>query len=281
MSVFERLLNNVIEHGERRSDRRSLWAPSPLVYSLERSVPLITSKRIDWQPTARELLWMLRGETNISKIGHPATEAIWAEFADEQGDLGATYGAQYRNAGGFWTKFGADQLSDVVYKLAGDPDTTSAVINLWSPSELDFTEVEPNTTTLHFSLRGARRSELHLQAYRREANMVTEAPYGWFRDALLLRLVAREISLHARRGITAGTLTWNVGDAYVLEDHLDAALAQLTQHAISPSPMTARLTIDPFPSLRILKGTLETGHMRVDNYFPNMAIKPRTRTEAA
>lgn len=294
---FEQLLVQVLEEGERRTDRTgtgtlSLFAPDPLRYDLrDGRVALITSKAVPWKMALREFMWMLTGSTNVNHLRQwsPAMAGIWDAWANKDGDLGPTYGAQYRDAGGSLTRdvfaetapgvfdwqqagYGVDQLKEVVVRLMEAPDTRRAVISLWSVPELRDMAIEPCMVLFQFSLRGPNYDQLHVHVYQRSADMMLGVPFDLFQASVLAHLVARELTLlRPARPVEAVGLTWSAGDVHVYANQVAAAREQLGQWQ-EARPMRATISIDPFPSLRLLDSSLEPSHITVNDYHPAPAI---------
>ncbi|UGL61874.1 thymidylate synthase [Microbacterium phage Franklin22] len=296
---FEDLLAHVLNNGERRSDRTgtgtlSVFAPPALQYSLaDGKVPLITSKAVPWKMALREFMWMLSGSTNTDDLrkSSPAMANLWDLWATD-GDVGPTYGAQYRNAGGSLFALpnpesfgltdygryadervpaGVDQLREVVVRLAESPDTRRALISLWSVPELRDMALEPCMVLFQFSLRGPNYDRLEVHIYQRSADLMLGVPFDLFQGGFLAHAIARELSLLQKRPIQAVRLTWSAGDTHIYLNQLDAARIQLSQ-AHTAEPMRAKVVIDRFPSLRLLDGSLEPGHVTVTDYNPAPAI---------
>ncbi|WIC89548.1 thymidylate synthase [Microbacterium phage LimaBean] len=293
MSAFEHLLSEVLEHGERRTDRTgtgtlSLFAPDPLRYDLrDGRVALITSKKVPWKMALNEFMWMLTGSTNVNHLRQwsPAMADIWKAWANADGELGPTYGAQYRDAGGSLTSgeevwgvpggkpdYGVDQLREVILRLMDTRDTRRAVLSLWSVPELRDMAIEPCMVLFQFSLRGPNYDQLHVHVYQRSADMMLGVPFDLFQASVLAHLVARELTLlQPARPITAAGLTWSAGDVHIYSNQFSAAREQLVQ-AESAGQMSATIDIDTFPSLRLLDSTLEPSHITIHNYNPAPAI---------
>jgi thymidylate synthase len=281
---FERLLARVLADGEERADRtgtgtRSLFAPPQLEYDLRAGrVPLLTSKRVAWKMATRELMWMLRGSTDVRDIRDPRMTAIWEAWADEDHDVGPTYGAQWRDSGGTLaakaaensydipSPTGVDQLARVLSLLERTPDTRRAVVSLWGASELDAMGIEPCMVLFQFSRRGEAYERLELSVYQRSADMMLGVPFDLYQAGLLAHLVVRELRLRGQR-VEATRLVWQAGDVHVYANQLDAAARQLRQ-AGRAGPMTAMVGVDPYPTLNLLDGTLEAGHVHVLGYNP-------------
>lgn len=285
---FEDLLSDVLDFGEKRTDRtgtgtRSLFAPHQLSYYLaDHRVPLITSKRVPWKMATAEFLWMLSGSTNIEDLPHLGMQTIWANWADERGNIGPTYGAQYRNAGGsvvawdreksgLWNA-GTDQLAEVIDRLQKTPDTRRAVISLWSAPELESMALEPCMVLFQFSLRGPKYDKLHLHIYQRSADMMLGVPFDLYQGGLLAHLVARELTYRTGHAIRAERLTWSAGDVHVYENQVRPAQLQLAQWQ-DAEPMRATVYIDPRREFNLLDSTLKPEHILVSNYIPMPAIQ--------
>ena len=290
---FEDLLEAVLIHGEPRTDRTgtgtlSLFAPDPLVFDLSNmKVPLITSKTVPWKMALREFMWMLSGSTNVNDLrsSSPTMAALWDLWANPAGSIGPTYGAQYRNAGGSNLfaatppgyprpanqPAGVDQLHQTILRLAQNPDTRRAIISLWSVPELEAMALEPCMVLFQFSLRGQHYDRLELSVYQRSADMMLGVPFDLFQAGFLAHAVARELTLITGRPIQAGRLVWSAGDVHIYTNQTTPAALQLEQATLA-EPMHATIRIDPFPSLRLLDGSLEPGHITVHNYNPEPAI---------
>jgi thymidylate synthase len=289
MSSFESLLQQVLSYGEERGSRAgatySLFAPDPIRFDLTgQKAALISSKQVPWKMALREFMWMLSGSTNVNDLrkSSPAMGAIWDNWADTYGNIGPTYGAQYRNAGGLqgtdgYTKgarYGNDQLAQVIDRLEKTPDTRRAVISLWSAPELDAMKLEPCMVLFQFSRRGPNLEYLDLQVYQRSADMMLGVPFDLFQASVLMHLVARELG---RRGqaVTGRYLTWMAGDVHLYHNQVEPAHIQLDQWRTMSADQwngLPALTIDPFPSLSILDGTLEPGHINVVGYNPQPPV---------
>lgn len=292
--TYDELLAHVLNNGERRDDRtgtgtRSLFAPPPLSFNLaDGRVPLITSKKVAWKMALREFMWMLTGSTDINHLAQwsPVMASIWAPWADSDGLIGPTYGAQYRDAGGtliidrnydeFQTgrpapNFGVDQVQKLIVDLLGTPNTRRALISLWSVPELPDMGIEPCMVLFQFSLRGEALDQLDLHVYQRSADMMLGVPFDLFQAGFLAHAVARELSILTGRAIQANRMTWSAGDVHIYSNQIEAARTQLGQ-AYHAEPMRARIAFDAFPGLRLLDSTLEPGHITVLDYNPEPAI---------
>lgn len=292
---YDDLLRHVVNNGERRTDRTgtgtlSVFAPPALHYDLrDNKVALITSKKVAWKMALREFMWMLTGSTNVNHLAQwsPAMADIWRAWANPDGDIGPTYGGQYRDAGGTLlttdpraqqgelfqptNPAGVDQVTEVVKRLIEAPDTRRALVSLWSVPELRDMGIEPCMVLFQFSLRGPNYDQLQVHVYQRSADMMLGVPFDLFQGSLFAHLVARELTLATKREVRATKLIWSAGDVHVYANQLEAAREQLGQ-ALHAEPVRATIKIDSFPSLRLLDSTLEPGHITVENYNPASAI---------
>lgn len=285
---YERMLHHILVGGEKRTDRTgtgtlSLFSPGQLTYNLrDGRVPLITSKAVPWKMALREFMWMLTGSTNVHTLAETseAMAGIWDNWADRNGDIGPTYGAQYRRAGGSlmhdrnYDEFqtgrpeqpGVDQLEQVIRRLSDTPDTRRALISLWSVPELEDMALEPCMVLFQFSLRGRNLDQLHLHVYQRSADMMLGVPFDLFQAGLLTHLIAREVSIETGRHITATEMTWSVGDAHIYENQIEAVREVLENSWTAPS-MRAKIEIPSSHELRLLDGTLTPAHIDVRDYY--------------
>jgi len=275
---YEGLLAQVRYNGEPRTDRTgtgtlSLFAPEPLRYRLDNfRVPLITSKAVSWRMALKEFMWMLSGSTNTHDLLNGSMQAIWNNWADPDGELGPTYGAQYRNAGAEYdTGAGVDQLAEVIDRLVRTPDTRRALISLWSVPELEFMALEPCMVLFQFSLRGPNLDQLELHIYQRSADLMLGVPFDLFQGGLLAHLIARELTFRTGRLIQATSLTWSAGDTHIYNNQLDAVDQQLS---LTTWPhMNARVVLPGSDTIRLLDGSLTASHIDVINYHSAPAIR--------
>lgn len=287
MNPFEDLLFDVLTDGEARGSRagrtRSLFAPDPLRYPLLGGrIPLLTSKGVPWKMALREFMWMLSGSTNTRDLrgSSPAMANIWDNWAQPNGSVGPTYGAQYRDAGGSFdaphlygedASAGVDQLAQVIDRLAKTPDTRRAIISLWSAPELEAMTLEPCMVLFQFSRRGPSLEFLDLHVYQRSADMMLGVPFDLFQAGFLAHAVARELSVKRGQPVTARELTWSAGDVHLYENQIAPAELQLSQLA-QAEPMRAKIVIDSHPSLSLLDGSLDPGNIKIIDYNPQPAI---------
>ena len=246
---YEDVLGRVLDLGEERHDRTGTGTLSVfgvrMEYSLwENHVPLVTTKKVAWKKALAELLWMVRGETNIRGLGE--AKNIWEPWADDRGELGPVYGKQWRDFEG------VDQLRDVVETLRRDPWSRRAVMSGWNPKDLPVMALPPCPVLWQFSVRSD--GTLALEVYQRSADLFLGVPFDLFEFAALQILVAREL------GLEAGKLGVTLGDAHIYLNHIAQVRQQLERRpraypqlvvgldapALLPVPHARRLRVDDF-----------------------------------
>ncbi|MDY3127459.1 MAG: thymidylate synthase [Corynebacterium sp.] len=231
---YEDLLREVLENGARKSDRtgtgtRSLFGKQ-LRYDLSKSFPLLTTKKVYFHGVIGELLWFLRGESNISWL-QDNNIRIWNEWADENGELGPVYGVQWRS----WpTPDGThiDQIAGVMEQLTTNPDSRRIVVSAWNVAELSKMALEP--CHLLFQLYVAE-GKLSMQVYQRSADMFLGVPFNIASYAALTHMFAQQA------GLGVGELVWTGGDCHIYDNHIGQVKEQLSR--------TAR----PYPQLKLIK----------------------------
>jgi thymidylate synthase len=190
---------------------------------LRQGFPLVTTKKLHLRSIIHELLWFIRGETNIAYLNENKV-TIWDEWADEKGDLGPVYGAQWRS----WrARDGStiDQLSDVIARIRTSPDSRRLLITAWNPSDVDKMALPPCHCLFQFYVANG---ELSCQLYQRSADVFLGVPFNIASYALLVHMVA-EVT-----GLKVGDFVHTLGDAHLYLNHLDQADLQLKR---TPKPM--------------------------------------------
>ena len=232
--AYEELLADILLHGTPKGDRtgtgtRSLFARQ-LRYDLSRGFPRITTKFVAMKAVKGELLWFLKGSTNIGWLTeHGIT--IWDEWADADGGLGPVYGAQWRS----WPARdgGAiDQISALIHTLRTDPDSRRMLVSAWNVSELDRMALAPCHAFFQCYVAGGR---LSLQVYQRSADMFLGVPCNIASYALLTHMLAQQA------GLEPGELVWIGGDCHIYSNHVEQVREQLSR-----VPRAY-----PFPTLRL------------------------------
>ena len=220
MQVYLNLLQDIIENGVQRSDRTGTGVRSvfgrQIRFDLAQGFPLLTTKKLHLKSIVVELLWFLKGETNVSWLQERGV-SIWDEWADENGELGPVYGKQWRS----WaTPDGRsiDQIKKVVDEIKLNPDSRRLVVSAWNPADVDKMALPPCHCLFQFSVV---RNRLHCQLYQRSADVFLGVPFNIASYALLTQLIARATSLEP------GEFIHTFGDLHLYDNHYEQALKQL------------------------------------------------------
>ncbi|MEI2742276.1 MAG: thymidylate synthase [Candidatus Competibacter sp.] len=227
MQAYLDLLRHVLDRGVRKQDRTGVGTLSvfaaQLRFDLRRGFPLVTTKKLHLRSIIHELLWFLRGDTNLAYLReHGVT--IWDEWADENGDLGPIYGKQ-------WTDWEArdgrriDQLANAIDLLRRDPNSRRIVVSAWNVGELEQMRLLPCHLLFQFYVANG---ELSCQLYQRSADLFLGVPFNIASYALLTHLVAQQADLKV------GEFIWTGGDCHLYLNHLDQARLQLSR---TPFPL--------------------------------------------
>ncbi|MFF3222303.1 thymidylate synthase [Nocardia suismassiliense] len=235
---YEDLLRLVLESGTKKADRtgtgtRSIFGHQ-LRYDLSAGFPLITTKKVHLKSIVYELLWFLRGESNVKWLQEHGV-SIWDEWADANGELGPVYGVQWRS----WpTPDGVhiDQISEVLHTLRTNPDSRRMLVSAWNVSELDKMALAPCHAFFQFYVADGR---LSCQLYQRSADLFLGVPFNIASYALLTQMVAQQTELEL------GEFIWTGGDCHIYDNHLDQVREQLTRE---PFPFPT-LHLRPAPTL--------------------------------
>lgn len=220
MRAYLDLLRDILDHGAAKSDRTGTGTKSvfgrQLRFSLDEGFPLLTTKKLHLKSILHELLWFIRGETNVKSLQANGVR-IWNEWADENGDLGPVYGKQWRA----WSdgKGGAiDQLARAVELIRRDPDSRRIVVSAWNVADLPEMHLAPCHALFQFYVAGGR---LSLQLYQRSADVFLGLPFNIASYAALLLMVAQATDL------VPGDFVHVLGDAHLYLNHVPQAEEQL------------------------------------------------------
>ena len=222
---YERLLKDVLLHGEPRQDRtgvgtRAVFARQ-LRYDLSKGFPRITTKYVPMKPIKAELLWFLRGEDNISWLQERDVH-IWDDWADTDGYVGPLYGVQWRNWGS-----AHDQIKRLIQGLRDDPHSRRHLVSAWNVGELKEMTLAPCHAFFQCYVSGDGR--LSLQVYQRSADLFLGVAFNIASYALLTHMLAQQTDLDV------GELIWTGGDCHIYDNHIPVAEEQLT-HEVFPFP---------------------------------------------
>ncbi|GAB4563624.1 MAG: thymidylate synthase [Haliangiales bacterium] len=223
MRPYLDLVRRILDHGEQRPDRTGTGTLSlfgaQLRFDLREGFPLVTTKKVLFSAVVRELLWFLRGATNIHD-GLTEHTPIWDAWADEDGELGPIYGHQWRSWGRSrdGADAGIDQIQRAIELIKHQPHSRRIVVSAWNVSDLDDMALAPCHALFQFYVAGDR---LDCQLYQRSADMALGVPFNIASYALLLTMMANECDL------TPGFFVHTFGDAHVYLNHVDGLRRQL------------------------------------------------------
>ncbi len=227
MREYHELLRLVLEHGREKSDRTGTGTLSYFGaqkrFDLRNGFPCLTTKKLHLRSIVHELLWFLRGDTN-GRYFHEHGVTIWDEWADENGDLGRVYGAQWRD----WrTADGRsiDQIDMAIAQIKSNPESRRIIVSAWNPGELDGMALPPCHAMFQFYVQD---DELSCQLYQRSADLFLGVPFNIASYALLTMMVAQVC------GLKPGSFVHTFGDLHIYKNHLDQVREQLSR---TPRPL--------------------------------------------
>ena len=222
MRQYHDLLRLVLDEGKPRSDRTGTGTLSifgaQARFDLRENFPLLTTKKLHLKSIIHELLWFLRGETNVRYLNeHGVT--IWNEWANEDGNLGRVYGAQWRDWRGE-NGVRVDQIDNVISQIKSNPDSRRLIVSAWNPAEIDKMALPPCHVLFQFYVRDG---ELSCQLYQRSADLFLGVPFNIASYSLLTMMVAQVVDLRP------GDFVHTFGDLHLYQNHLEQAREQLTR----------------------------------------------------
>ncbi|WP_338719925.1 thymidylate synthase [Devosia sp. XK-2] len=234
MQSYLKLLSDILETGTDKSDRtgtgtRSLFGYQ-MRFDLSKGFPLVTTKKLHLKSIIYELLWFIRGETNVRWLQERGV-SIWDEWADENGDLGPVYGSQWRS----WPAPDGrkiDQLQNVIEQIRTKPDSRRHIVSAWNPAEVDNMALPPCHALFQFYVANGR---LSCQLYQRSADAFLGVPFNIASYALLTHMVAQVCDLDV------GDFVHTLGDAHLYNNHFEQARLQLSRE---PKPLP-KLVMNP------------------------------------
>jgi thymidylate synthase len=255
---YEDLLRLVLASGTAKADRTGTGTRSvfghQLRYDLSRGFPLVTTKKVHLRSIVYELLWFLRGDSNVGWLREHGV-SIWDEWADGDGDLGPVYGVQWRS----WpTPDGrhVDQISEVLDTLRRDPDSRRMIVSAWNVAELDKMALAPCHALFQFYVAGGK---LSCQLYQRSADLFLGVPFNIASYALLTHMMAQQA------GLELGDFVWTGGDCHIYANHLEQVTEQLSRTPLE------------FPRLRLKQASSLFGYdfsdVEIVGYEHHPAIK--------
>jgi thymidylate synthase len=259
MHAYLDLLRHVREHGSRKTDRTRTGTLSvfgrQLRFDLAAGFPLVTTKRVHLKSVIEELLWFLRGETNVRSLQEKGV-TIWDEWADESGELGPVYGRQWR---AWATADGGhvDQLARAIQQLRRDPDSRRIIVSAWNVGELERMALAPCHAFFQCYVADGR---LSLQVYQRSCDIFLGVPFNIASYAVLTHILAQQSDLKV------GEIVWTGGDCHLYLNHLEQADIQLAR------------TPGRLPTLALLRRPPDIADYRFEDfqvlgYEPQAAIR--------
>lgn len=234
MKAYHDLLRRILEEGVTKSDRTGTGTKSvfghQMRFNLEEGFPLVTTKKLHLKSIIHELLWFLAGDTNVKYLKDNGV-SIWNEWADENGDLGRVYGAQWRS----WQKPDGttiDQITNVMNQIKTNPDSRRLIVVAYNPGEVENMALPPCHAFFQFYVANGR---LSCQLYQRSADVFLGVPFNIASYALLTMMMAQVT------GLKAGDFVHTLGDAHLYLNHMDQTMTQLSRE-LRPLP---KMKINP------------------------------------
>lgn len=230
LDLLSRILNEGVHKGDRTGTGTLSVFGNQMRFDLRDGFPLLTTKKLHLKSIIYELLWFLRGDTNIHYLQEHGVR-IWNEWADEHGDLGPVYGHQWRS----WPDYKGgtiDQITNVLEQIKHNPNSRRMLVTAWNPAEVDEMALPPCHCLFQFYVADGR---LSLQLYQRSADTFLGVPFNIASYALLLQMMAQVT------GLEAGEFIHTTGDTHLYSNHLEQAKLQLTR---TPRPLP-KMKINP------------------------------------
>jgi thymidylate synthase len=234
MEQYLSLMRHVLDHGTRKMDRTGTGTLSvfghQMRFDLAHGFPAVTTKKLHFKSIIYELLWFLKGDTNIRYLRDHGV-SIWDEWADENGDLGPVYGSQWRS----WPRRDGgsiDQITEVVEQIRRNPDSRRLIVSAWNVGEIDRMALPPCHAFFQFYVADGR---LSCQLYQRSADIFLGVPFNIASYALLTLMMAQVT------GLRPGEFVHTLGDAHLYLNHLEQAQTQLGR---TPRPLPV-MSLDP------------------------------------
>ena len=259
MKQYLDLMRTILDEGHYKADRTGTGTYSIFGYQmrfdLQKGFPLLTTKKLHLRSIIYELLWFLRGDTNIQYL-HDHNVTIWDEWADESGDLGPVYGKQWRS----WEAPDGrviDQITNLIEQLKRNPDSRRLIVSAWNPADVDQMALPPCHTMFQFY---ANDGQLSCQLYQRSADVFLGVPFNIASYALLTMMVAQVCGLKAK------DFVHTFGDAHIYSNHVEQAKLQLSRDPRALPQMRINPEVKSIFDFQYEDFTLE-------NYDPHPHIK--------
>ena len=259
MQVYLELLQHILDKGTRKQDRTGTGTISTFGYQmrfdLQKGFPLVTTKKLHLRSIIYELLWFLKGDTNIKYLNDHKVR-IWNEWADENGDLGPVYGHQWRSWGAPNGKH-IDQISEIIDQIKNNPDSRRIIVSAWNVADIPQMALAPCHALFQFYVADGK---LSLQLYQRSADVFLGVPFNIASYCLLLHMVAQVCNLKV------GEFIHTFGDVHIYNNHIDQVNLQLTRE---PRPLP---TLHLNPDRKDIF-SFQYEDFSIDGYDPHPHIK--------
>ena len=263
MRTYLDLLRLILDRGVEQKDRTGVGTLSvfghQMRFDLAEGFPLLTTKKLHIRSILIELLWFLKGDTNVRWLKEHKV-SIWDEWADDEGDLGPVYGKQWRR----WQAPDGreiDQIANLVELIKRDPSSRRQIVTAWNPAEIHLMALAPCHCLFQTQVAGGR---LNLQLYQRSADVFLGVPFNIASYALLTHMLAQQC------GLEPGTFVWTGGDCHLYLNHLDQAREQLTRE---PRPL---------PKLTLLRRPAAIDEYRYEDFeISGYEAHPHIKAEVA
>jgi len=259
MEQYHALCEHILEHGTKKEDRTGTGTLSvighQMRFSLQDGFPLITTKKLHMKSIIHELIWFISGDTNIRYLQENGVR-IWNEWADENGDLGPVYGAQWRS---FPRPDGTtvDQLAQVIEQIKTNPDSRRLIVSAWNPGQVDEMALPPCHLLFQFYVADGK---LSCQLYQRSADVFLGVPFNIASYALLTHMIAHVC------GLEVGDFVHTLGDAHIYSNHVEQVNLQLTRTPKKLPTLRFARTVDRIEDFRF-------EDIIIEGYDPDPHIK--------
>ena len=218
MKQYLDILRDIMENGQDADNRTGIYARKvfgrQMRFDLSKGFPLVTTKKVHLKSIIHELLWFIKGDTNIKYLQDNGVR-IWNEWADENGDLGPVYGSQWRN----WNGDGVDQLADVIERLKKNPNDRRMIVSAWNVSKISQMKLPPCHMMFQFYVANGK---LSCMLYQRSCDMFLGVPFNIASYALLTMMIAQVC------GLEVGEFVHTLGDTHIYHNHFEQVKEQLS-----------------------------------------------------
>lgn len=244
MQQYLDLLKDVLENGVDKMDRTGTGTRSvfgrQMRFDLQKGFPLMTTKKMHLKSIIHELLWFIKGDTNVKYLQDNGVR-IWNEWADENGDLGPVYGSQWRN----WNNEGIDQLAEVIDKLKNNPNDRRMIVSAWNVGKISEMRLPPCHMMFQFYVAN---NKLSCMLYQRSCDMFLGVPFNIASYALLTMMIAQVC------GLEVGEFIHTLGDTHIYHNHFDQVKEQLSRKPL------------PLPKMRINPAIKDINEFKYEDF---------------